>query len=134
MKFKEIKKSNWPPIRFLNRTSKRDLAQPAFAVDLNKLSDDVDRIYSNIKSATGAFTAGTGATGGFSISDTDVDSDTKVVATITNVSSVSSGYPVLASAIPGSNTINIVCTNFDSNTPLEGATVEINYFIDKELS
>jgi len=134
MKFKDITKRNFNPKDWLSRTNKSSLYVPAYAVDVNNLGDDVDQLYSNFKTATGAFTAGTGATGGFSISDTDVDSDTKLVATITDVVSVSSGWPVLASAIPGSDTISVVFTNFDSNTPLNGATVEVTYFINKELS
>lgn len=133
MKFKNITKRNWTPIDFLSRTSKKDLSQPAFAVDLNKVGDDVARIYSNFKSAEGSCTAGTGATAGFSISDTEVDSDTKIVMTISEVSA-SSGYPVLASAVPGDETIDVVVTNYDSNTPLEGAIIGVDYFINKELS
>lgn len=132
-KFKNITKRNWTPIDFLSRTKKKDLSQPAFAVDLNKLGDDVAQVYSNFRSAEGSCTAGTGATAGFSISDSDVSSDSKVVMTISEVSA-SSGYPILASAVPGDGTINVVVTNFDSNTPLEGATIGVDYFINKELS
>lgn len=133
MKFKKITKRNWTPIDFLSRTNKKNLSQPAYAVDLNKAGDDIARIYSNFKSAEGSCTAAAGATAGFSISDSEVNSDTKIIMTISEVSA-SSGYPVLASAVPGDGTIDVVVTNYDSSAALNGATIGVDYFINKELS
>lgn len=133
MKSNSVTNKNFNPKDWMGTKNQTNTYAPAYAYDYNRLRDDVSRLYSNFKSATsGAFTAATGATASFSISDSDVDSDTKIVMTVTSADT-SAGYPVVASAIPSSDSITVTIGNVvDSN--LDVTDLEVNYFIDKELS
>lgn len=134
MKFKDITKRNFNPKDWLSRTNQVSLYVPAFAVDVNDLSDDVSQLYSNFKSATGTCTAVSGTTGSFTVTDSDVVTGTKLVMTVTDVESAASGYPYVASAKPQDGTIIVTVGNAIRDVALNVANMEVTYFINKELS
>lgn len=135
MKFKDITKRNWTPTDFMNRTNQGNFPYPAFADDLNKVGDDVARIYNNFKTASlGGFTAATGATAGVYVSDEDVDTDMKIVGLSVHNVTASSGHPTVASIRKKSTGygFDLIVTNaLPGNLDVSG--LDIDYIIGKEL-